>query len=251
EQLLLGIEKGNTEFLGSLNLPMDLYPALFSKPGSCILTDHSSGSFEYLPFHFEDTAVLLTDARVPRIPVWDENILHTQENLSLLKKLRQNRNGISGYETSAEEVKEVLGGLDEEVRRRLLCIMLELQCVNSAAEALKEPFQGDGFPAGNFPALCRAINQSQSGMRDMFEISCPEIDWLIKRTLELDSTGRKENAAARITGKGFGGCTYTILPQKDVDVYRQKLVEYERIFGFHPVLYPVHPVQGAVVLEKD
>ncbi|MDR2897224.1 MAG: galactokinase [Spirochaetaceae bacterium] len=242
DQILLGIEKGNVEFLNGLNLPMDLYPALFSKPGTCILTDHSAERFDYLPFEFEDAVVLLTDARVPRIPVWDEDGLRTQENLNLLQELRQNRNGVSGYDTSNEEVKEVLGDLDEEVRRRLICIMQELHCVNNTVDALS---------SGNFAALCRAVNQSQTGMRELFEMSCPETDWLIKRVMELDTTGRKEHASSRITGKGFGGCTYTILSQKDVDTYRQKLIEYERIFGFHPVLYPVQPVQGASVVEKD
>jgi galactokinase len=51
-----------------------------------------------------------------------------------------------------------------------------------------------------------------------------------------------------MTGRGFGGCTYAILRAADGASYAQKLEEYERIFGFKPVLYTVTPSDGARVL---
>ena len=42
-----------------------------------------------------------------------------------------------------------------------------------------------------------------------------------------------------MTGKGFGGCIYSILKTKDVPLYKEKLEDYERIFGFKPLTYEV------------
>ena len=87
-------------------------------------------------------------------------------------------------------------------------------------------------------------------MRDLYDISCPEIDWLVKRVLELDSSAKQGilTSCSRITGKGFGRCTYTILKSCDINKYTQKLGEYERIFGFKPTYYEVKPSEGAKVL---
>jgi galactokinase len=40
-----------------------------------------------------------------------------------------------------------------------------------------------------------------------------------------------------MTGQGFGGCTYTFLREDVVEDYKKRLEDYERIFGFHPVIY--------------
>ena len=53
---------------------------------------------------------------------------------------------------------------------------------------------------------------------------------------------------ARMTGKGFGGCTYTIIREDDALGYMEKLDDYERIFGFKPLLYRAKPAGCAKIL---
>ncbi|HNQ98245.1 MAG TPA: galactokinase, partial [Treponemataceae bacterium] len=89
---------------------------------------------------------------------------------------------------------------------------------------------------------------SHEGLRDRFEISCPELDWLVKRALEFVIPDVPELVCSRMTGRGFGGCTYAILPKIHVDAYLKKLEDYERIFGFKPVQYQVCASDGACVL---
>jgi galactokinase len=48
-----------------------------------------------------------------------------------------------------------------------------------------------------------------------------------------------------MTGQGFGGCTYTIVTEAAIEEYRRRLEDYERIFGFHPLIYEVRPAAGA------
>ncbi len=240
KQLLQVIEKGNRDFLNNGHYLADLYAALYAREGTCLLTDHEAETYEYLPFPFSDVAVVLTDARVPRISVWDEETLRTPENLQMLEKLKVHKNGTVSYDYSDIEINEVMEGVNEDVRRRLLCIMNERLYVTEAAGALS---------SDSFSVFARSVNKSHEGMRDLYEVSCPEIDWLIKRVQEFDiASGRNLTSCARITGKGFGRCTYTILKKEFVGQYTKKLSDYERIFGFHPVRYIVCPAGGAAVL---
>ncbi len=238
-QMLQAIERGNKLFLGAGNYVADIFAAMYAQPNSCILTDHATNTYDILPFQFENISILLTDARVPRISVWNEATLMEPENVLLLGELKERKSHVYGgwqYEESSTEINEVLSVVDEDMGRRLKCIMLEHKYVISVVEALQKQ---------DFASFCKTVSRSQDIMRDLYLISCPEIDWLVKRVQDFDMTSvRNPNGCSRITGKGFGRCTYTILQTKDAELYKQKLVEYERIFGFDPSCYDVRPAGG-------
>lgn len=239
-QLFQTIERGNKFFLHNGNYVADIYAALYAEEGTCLLTDHAKNTHTPIPFDFPDYSILLIDARVPRISVWNEETVRTPENFLLMAELKIQKNGYWIYEDSIIEINDILDSINEDARRQLMCLMHEHQHVLEATE---------GLSTGNFSLFARASNKSHESMRDQYNISCPEIDWLAKRALEFDvTTSRNPTACSRITGKGFGRCLYTILKTTDVEAYKQKMLEYERIFGFHPVCYEVKPAGGARVL---
>ncbi|MCM1321668.1 MAG: hypothetical protein NC041_07340 [Bacteroides sp.] len=231
------IDCGNKRFLSAESYAADINTVLYAREKHCIITDHKTGTYSFVPFPFDDAAIVLTDARVPRISVWNEESLRTEQNRQLLAGLKQEKNGSWEYEQLESEINDALESVSEETRRRLLCVMKEHQCLLEAADALH---------AADFMRFARAVNKSHEMLRDLYLLSCPEIDWLVKRVLEMDNAPlRNPTACARITGKGFGRCTYTILKKEKVGEYMSRLAEYERIFGFHPASYIVTPVSGA------
>jgi galactokinase len=207
-----------------------------------MLTDHQSGEWERLPFKFDGYVILLTDSRVPRIPLWDEERLMSPENYILLGELKNEKHGVYGgwaYEESGLEVDDVLSIAGEDIRKRLFGVIKEHQFTLDAI---------DGLRAGNFSKFARAVNHSHDIMRDVFTLSCPEIDWLVKRIQEVrNAPVRAPVSCSRLTGKGFGHCTYTIITKADAAVYREKLSDYDRIFGYHPLCYQVEPSGGVVI----
>jgi len=78
----------------------------------------------------------------------------------------------------------------------------------------------------------RIMNKSHTSLRNHYEISCPEVDWLVKRSLEIDGI-----LCSRMTGPGFGGCIVSVMQTEALDEYRKRLEEYERIFGFKAQIY--------------
>jgi len=115
-------------------------------------------------------------------------------------------------------------------------IVEEIRRVNDA---------GDALARSDLASLSKIIFHSHESLRDLYEISCPEIDWLVKRAQEIEGA-----AGSRMTGLGFGGCTYTIIRRELVEEYKKRLEEYERIFGFRPVIYEVKLASGARVIPE-
>ena len=235
------LDRANKLFLGTDTHRADSYAAIYSKENSLLLTDYSLNTFDIIPFKLKNRSVILTDARVPRIVTWNEESLQQPENVLLLGELKERKANVYGgwqYEENHAEVNEVLSVVSEDTKRRLICIMQEHKNVLDAVTAINK---------ADFASFARAVNRSHEIMRDMYDISCPEIDWILKRVQELDENPddyRNPVNCGRITGKGFGRCVYTILRDCDIEKYRAKLAEYERIFGFKPECHIVKPAKG-------
>ena len=98
--------------------------------------------------------------------------------------------------------------LPELVYRRCRHIVTENARVLDAERALK---------AGDFAACGKAMNASHVSMRDDFEITCPEIDFLAGLV-----QGEPGVYGSRMTGGGFGGCTVSLIEETAVEAVSQR-----------------------------
>ena len=241
------VERGNRLFLLQENHNADNFSAIYAKKGSLICTDYYKNSYEHVPFDFEGKKVILVDAKVPRYEMWNRESLFEPENALILGDLREEKNGLFGgwhYISDVTDINEALSAVSEDTRRKLLCVIREHGDVMDAVSACEKK---------DFVRFARAVNHSHESLRDFFDLSCPEIEWLVKRVADIDPTLddiRNPVSCGRITGKGFGRCMYAILREDDVPKFEAKLEEYERIFGFKPECYSVESADGVKVLEE-
>jgi N-acetylgalactosamine kinase len=71
--------------------------------------------------------------------------------------------------------------------------------------------------AGDIAALGALMNRSHESCRDLYEISCPELD-------ELTRIARRAGAeGSRLTGAGFGGCTISLVPAERLPAFLQEV----------------------------
>ncbi len=239
--LLLVLEKANRVYFGIENHREDNYAAIYSKENSLILTDHNKAEYETVPYKFKSHVVVLTDTKVPRVVTWNEERLFQPENILLLGELKERKANVYGgwqYEENRSEINEVLSVVSEDTKRRLLCVMYEHKNILNAVNAIEK---------NHFSDFAKAVKKSHEILRDLYDVSCPETDWILKRVQELDANPddlRNIVNCGRITGKGSGRCIYSILRTEDLPKYKEKLEEYERIFGFTPEYYEVKPARG-------
>ena len=245
-ELLQILERGNRRFLQSENYLSDNYSALFSKKGNLLITDYFKNSWDYVPFNFSDKKIFLIDTKVPRVSIWNEASIFEPQYALLLGDLREQKPNVYGgwqYINNITDINEVLGIETEDVQRKLKSVIREHKDLLEAKA---------GLETGDFFKFARSVNHSHETMRDMFNRSCPEIDWILKRVSELEPNLELVTnpvTCGRITGKGFGRCLFAVMRENDVENFNSKLNEFEKIFGFHPECYEVEPSDGACIIR--
>lgn len=245
-RLLQVIERGNRIFLGQENHSADNFAALYSKKGCMIVTDHDKNSYENIKIPFSGNKIFLVDLKVPRFHLWEEKTLFEPENALYLGDLKETTSRVFGgwqYVNDVADIDEMLSAVSKDTKRKLLCIIREHKDVLEAIKALEK---------NDFSRFMRAVNHSYESLRDFYNLSCPEIDWILKRVAEIEPNleyKREPVSCGRITGKGFGRCVYTILRGQDIPKFKEKLVEYEHVFDFHPSCYEVHSADGARIVS--
>jgi len=233
-RLLSKLQETDAAFFGKAPDPVDYQIAFFAKANQFLVVDAAAAKVRLVKSPLAGYQMFLVDSRVPRLGAESELRRRRQAVQKGLELLGQKKPG--GFQDlTAEDLLEALGNVPEEIRRRSVHVVQEIQRIRDAEEACRK---------GDVAGFSRAIFHSHDSLRDQYEVSCPEVDWLVKRAQELPGA-----VGARMTGEGFGGYTYLIATQEAVAEYRRRFDDYERIFGFHPVVYEFKLAGAARLIE--
>jgi galactokinase len=214
----------------------DYQICLLARKDQFLLVDIGANVITKIKSPLSRYRVLLVDSKVPQFGAERELESRRADTLKGLEFLTQKYDGAGFKDFEPADLLDVLGDFPEQIRRRTVHIVEEIHRIKDACEALEK---------NDTASLAKLIFNSHESLRDLYEISCPEIDWLVKRAQEIEGA-----VGSRMTGAGFGGCTYTIIRRELVDEYIKRLEEYERIFGFRPVFYEVKLATGARLLPE-
>jgi galactokinase len=99
----------------------------------------------------------------------------------------------------------------------------------------------DALAAGDLAEVGRLFKESHVSLRDLFEVSSPELDALV------DIAGSTPGVvAARLTGAGFGGSTVNLVRRDAVGAFRAAVErDYPARTGLTPTVLEVEAVSGA------
>ena len=229
-ELVSRISASKAFFFGKGFSPVDYLIAFYAKKDQFLVIDEANLDVTRIKSPLGKYKLLIMDSRVPRMGVEDELKQRHDDIKKGLELLSHKKDGTSFREFAAADLMESMGNLPEEIRRRCLHVVQETRRVNDAEDSLKR---------ADLPSFSKTISHSHESLRDLYEVSCPEIDWLVKRAQEIEGV-----LTSRMTGQGFGGCTYTFIKEDAMDEYKKRLEDYERIFGFHPVIYEMKLAAG-------
>lgn len=237
KELLKRLAAAKVLFFGKDVSPIDYYIAFQAKKDQFLITDEATMEVRRVKSPLAKYRLLVMDSRVPRLGIEDELRQRQEDIQRALTLLAGKKHGEHTFrDIAASDLMESMGNLPEEIRRRSMHIVQEIRRVHEAEESLAR---------SDFYAFSKIINHAHESLRDLYEVSCPEVDWLVKRAQELDGV-----LASRMTGHGFGGCTYTFIREDMVDEYKKRLEDYERIFGFRPVIHEMKIASGCRIIAK-
>ena len=233
-ELLGRLNAAHSSFFEGENKIVEYLCIMYARKNNFLFINEEKFEVRRIRNPFSRYKIMLFDSRVPLIDVESELRLRRKELEKGFQMLSKKRQGFSFKDYTPSDVDDLTGALNEDVRRRSLFVVEEIMRIHEIEKAICEK---------DTEAFARIIYHSHEGLRDMYEVSCPETDWLVKRAQEMPGI-----IGSRLTGKGFGGCTYAIIRDDLADEYQKKFDDYERIFGFHPVSYEVQPAAAARVL---
>jgi galactokinase len=120
--------------------------------------------------------------------------------------------------------------LDPILFKRASHIVSENARVLVAADALKK---------NDMKKFGQLMYQSHCSARDLYEISCEEIDFLVEKIVEYGALG------ARLCGGGFGGAAVAIADTETALKIKEKVfADYKKRFGIDSKIYIVRPSDG-------
>jgi galactokinase len=235
EELARIARESETEFVGVKGGYVDLYVSRLAKEGHAMLLDTRFLSYHYVPLILKTARIMITNSKVPHAPADAEYAKRREDCARCVELLSAKKPGTALRDFSPADVRDSLGIIPETTRKKCLHVVEENQRVLEAEEALKKR---------DLVTFGKLMNRSHESLRDLYEVSCPELDWLVKRAWETEGV-----YGSRLTGAGFGGCTVTLIEEKSIPLYREHIVSYERIFGFRPEIYLCKPSAGARILD--
>ena len=200
-----------------------------AKEGKFLLFDLGTLSCITLDDPFADSSqrMLVVDCRIPPEAMREE-IRHRHEQaagaFSLLKS-RAPQYSIRDFPIS--ELRDRLIPVAEETRR--LCYTL---LEDSLAVSSMQRF----FERRDCIQIGKNLGRIGKMIRDDLELSCPEMDWMVKRAAEV--TGCQ---GAGILFNGSSAYVLLVMDVTSIDPYMAKLEDYERIFGFKAKVSEVVP----------
>ncbi len=232
--IALNGQKAENQFVGANCGNMDQLISALGQKDHLLMID--CRSLETLPTPVpNDVAVIIVNSNVPHDLVTGEyNTRRRQCERAAeffgVKALRD----VSVAQFKEKEAE--LTALDPLVAKRARHVVTENQRVLDAVQALKN---------NDLTRLGELMGQSHDSMRDDFEITVPQIDYLV----ELAQLVIGKNGGVRMTGGGFGGCIVALTSHSQVESVRRIIAEnYEKTTGLKETFYVCTASQGVRVI---
>ncbi|MGD9926767.1 MAG: galactokinase [Sphaerochaeta sp.] len=216
----------------------DLLTMLNGKKETVLFYDLQHVTYKELPFPFtnknEEYVAIIVDSKISPNAMREEIKSKRKAIDRAFKKLSEYKGGGFMRDFPESDLAARVVPLDEEDRHICEYILMESRLANDAASVLIEK---DAVLYG------KMMNRVQAGLRDLLEVTCPEVDWLTKRAGELGGCLGSVQVA-----NGFSGNIMVLLSKQALPSYIDRLEDYEHIFGFHPRWYVFEGSDSAKVV---
>ena len=224
--------RAENNFVGMPCGIMDQYISVFGEKGHAILIDCRDLSCEAVPLPF-DVSVVAVNSMVKHELGSTAYAVRVRECAEAVSVFNERIGGIASLrDVNAEQYTHWDEYIPELPRHRARHVISENERVLAFRDACT---RHDKEEMGSL------FYRSHKSMRDDYEISCEEIDFLVETAMAFHGC-----YGARMTGGGFGGCTVNLLRTDAVDRFRTELDRaYRKRFGITPTFYECHPAEGA------
>lgn len=206
-------------FIGLQGGIMDQHACLLCQQDHLLLLDCFDRSSRQVPF-FENNGMhlFLIDTRVQHKLIDSEYNTRAAECRRALEILKSSLQIRSLREVTMQNLTAHASVLGPLLQKRITFVLNENARVLSAVDCIQQH---------DWIALGQLLYQSHAGLRDEYEVSCPELDFLVEAL-----SSNSQILGSRMMGGGFGGCTITLSTLPPTDAFKEQVIaEYNARFG--------------------
>ena len=228
----------HSEYVGVRCGIMDQFISALGRRNAALKIDCHSLEYEVCPFDSSKAAIVIINSMIRRGLVdseYNNRRMECEEGLRQLN-LMARAAWCTVRHIPLEDFEEAAPRLRPEVRKRLRHNLTENQRVHEFADALER---------ADFSAAGRLLYQSHESLRDDFEVSCPQLDYIVAASRDISGV-----YGCRMTGAGFGGCAVALVEPAAAPVFADTLRRcYQNRFALDPEIHITPPCDGASVCQ--
>jgi len=232
-------QAAENEFVGVNCGIMDQFISRLGVKNHALFVDCRTLEYEAVAIHGHDVRFIVADTLKKRGLVDSEyNMRREQceEAVSLLKTYLPNITALR--DLTIPDLKRYGDRLPPTIRRRAKHVVTENDRVLKSVKALRD---------GDLDLFGKLMNQSHESLRDLYEVSCRELDVMAEAAWRIPGV-----YGSRMTGAGFGGCTVSVVANEAVEEFLERVpAEYKARIGVTPTVYVCTPENGAEVLLSE
>jgi galactokinase len=229
-------QRAENQFVGMNCGIMDQFASAVSEEGTALLLDCRSLETRAVPVP-EDAAVVVMDTGARRAlagSAYNDRRAACERVVAHLRAL----------DPSVRALRDVTPALLERGRAGLDPIDYR-RAGHVVPESRRPVEMAKAFETGDLAAAGRLMNDSHFSLRDLYEVSCEELDLITE-------IARRQTACfgARMTGAGFGGCAVALVRADSVGPFCEAVLgTYTGRIDLPAALYPCRPMAGARLLD--
>ena len=226
-------QRAEHDFAGTPCGIMDQYVSLAGQAGQALLIDCRSLTHEYVPLELRDHELWVVHSGVKHELSGGAYEQRVRECRTAVAALQEAERGIRSLrDVTADLLQRHLSRLDAVVAKRARHVVSENRRVHQMVTALR---------AGRVAEAGQILLAGHRSLRDDYEVSCAEIDELIRLL-----TGISGVAGARMVGGGFGGAILVIVQAESADDVPAKIAAHYNTTHARPAqAVSVRPAAGA------
>ncbi len=226
-------QRAENEFAGVNCGIMDQSISLLGKADHALFLDCRALDYKQVPLNLTNLQIVICNTNVKRelaASEYNKRRAECENGVQILKKWLPNITSLR--DVTLDEFKKYEVELPEITQKRCRYVVEENTRVLNAVDALSK---------SDIETFGMLMNASHAGLRDLYEVSCDELNMLTEIAQNINGV-----LGSRMTGAGFGGCTVNLVRTEVVDELRTNVMrEYTKQTGIKPDIYVCNVGDGA------
>ncbi|MBI5729525.1 MAG: galactokinase [Ignavibacteriales bacterium] len=232
-------QKAENEFVGVKCGIMDQYINIFGKYGNVLRIDCRSLEYDYFPFEYKEISIVLFDTGVSHSLASSEYNQRRKECTLGVELIKKDHSHIKSLrDVTLAMLNDYKNKLDSKIFQRCKYVVEENDRMMKACESLNQ---------NDLKSFGELMFKTHEGLRDDYEVSCKELDYLVELTIENPGI-----YGSRMMGGGFGGCTINLIENNIVEETKEIISKkYKQKFNINLKTYITSISNGTSVFERQ